>query len=880
MHLNEIWCDFFLKEDMMLEPNESVTTASLPLQLFSNDNLQSVTAASLPLQDIAPTDRNGEWHFYPTFESIVEKINAYNLRPEVRIPIISETIKQILSDLKEDPAIPSFLLAYLCKETVRRVTLRKFNKVLGCECVDLPGLSNRIGDNVAEANKVFSTIRICDPSVRSGKFLQTMLNELIAVKSQLGLLTDPDGNPLYKYKFIAGNDGLTVLDKKDFKPVRLDGSTTESCYIQESLYAEKVALAQQCLFGIGVEHLSVLTCKLRLWLEMISHLDGLDEADLFPVETNIIFGDALVSRFTLNDDLLVALRHINQSVDGYKRLAEKIKTAKAASDRQYLVELMTLVKNRLVEGIGWNSNVTNELLLLRRELSQIMTPGLFPLDEREKELQNERLKLLQAKIKNQEQQIATFRNHPAFDKAVEWRYIFPELLDNKGTFTGFDAMTGILPDDNLGGMGGDQANFYKRMNFEVYKPAGNVSDLFCELANRLLVQGGCMTYIMRSDCLNNKIGEYLTSEMNPEQLILFDDISPYLKDKCALIVQKEMNRYQTVLCRLGSSYRPQDMELDVYIRQFAKPVSRLVEAFGSEMLPNVVESNETYRSIHKKIQRNGQLLKNWDVRLFSGITTGCDQAFIMDKQNRERLVRADFKNADLLKPLLTGDFIKRYSDGIPDHWLLNIPWHFPLQYDKTITTASSRAEQRFQNQYSDVYAYLSQYRQTLSSRYLYEEGQGFEWYALQQSVMDKRWECFSEQKIVWKKDSPDCCFGIDFGGCVVPDDVCFMVGQHLKFLLGVLNSSVGRYLLADQAQKAKNKSTTDINVIESIAIPAPNQKMESDIISLVNRRISENNKSKELQAQTEEKINRLIYELYNLTENEITFLHSPFEGGH
>ena len=55
--------------------------------------------------------------------------------------------------------------------------------------------------------------------------------------------------------------------------------------------------------------------------------------------------------------------------------------------------------------------------------------------------------------------------------------------------------------------------------------------------------------------------------------------------------------------------------------------------------------------------------------------------------------------------------------------------------------------------------------------------------------------------------------------------------------------------------------------------------MESDIISLVNRRISENNKSKELQVQTEERINRLIYELYNLAEHEITFLNSPFEGG-
>ena len=525
-------------------------------------------------------DKQNDWTEIPSFESVVEMINSFELSQDIRIRVISETLGRLLADFDEKPEKPAFLLSYLCRETVKNVVLQKFNHVLGCECVDLLSLSHKIGDNIAEANKVFVSIRVCDPSVRSGVFLQTILNELIAVKSQLGLLTDKEGNPLYQYKFMTGQGGLLVLNKKDFRHIPLDGSTPESCYIQKALYDEKVALVHHCLFGVGAEQLQVLMGKLRLWLEIIVHLEGISCTEIPAIESNIICGDALVSRFTLKDDLLVALKQINQTVAGYKRLAEKIKAVTASSDRQYLKELMTLIQNRLIEGIGWHSKDTNELMGLRSELSRIMAPGLFPLSDREKHLQNERLSALQVKIKNQEQQISTYRNHPAFFRAVEWRYVLPELLDEKGNFAGFDAMVGILPDANLTVIGSDTANFYKRMNYKVYKRTGNVSDMYCELANRLLVYGGCMTYLMPShwqrDVSNHKTGEFLVAEMNPLQLLLFDEINS-LKDKCAIIVQKDVNRRRTVLCRIDSSYQPQNMEFSIYIQSKCKPVQELCD---------------------------------------------------------------------------------------------------------------------------------------------------------------------------------------------------------------------------------------------------------------------------------------------------------------
>jgi len=839
------------------------------------DNHIYLELKSLIYGDVLSQDKQNDWTDIPSFESVVEMINSFELGQDIRIRVISETLARLLADFGEKPEKPAFLLSYLCRETVKNVILQKFNHVLGCECVDLLSLSHKIGDNIAEANKVFVSIRICDPAVRSGVFLQTILNELIAVKSQLGLLTDKEGNPLYQYKFITGQGGLFVLNKKDFRHIPLDGSTTESCRIQEALYDEKVALVQHCLFGVGAEQLQVLTGKLRLWLEIIVHLEGISCIEIPAIESNIIYGDALVSRFTLKDDLLVALKQINQTVADYKRLAGKIKTVAASSDRQYLKELMTLIQNRLIEGIGWHSKDTNELMGLRSELSKIMAPGLFPLSDREKHLQNERLSALQAKIKNQEQQMSTYRNHPAFFKAVEWRYVFPELLDDKGNFAGFDAMVGLLPDTNLNVIGSDKAGFYKRMNFKVYKRTGNVSDMFCELANRLLVYGGSMTYLMSSqwqrDVSNNKTGEFLVTEMNPLLLLLFDEIDG-LKDKCAVIVQKDVNRRRTVLCRIDSSYHPHNMELSAYIQQYATPVYRLVEANESpvkESTPSIIISNKEYISIHNKIVQKGILIKNWDVSINSGITTGFDGAFVVDKTTYEELIHADYKNSEILKPILTGKYVKRYGDRFPEQWLLNIPWHFPMHYDKTINMASKRAEQRFQNQYPDVYAHLLKYKEELSSRYTNEVGMKYEWYALQCSGLNTSRDIFSGQKIIWKRESPVYGFGIDYGGCVVRDDVGFMTGQHLKFLLGVLNSSLGRYILSDLLSHESQSG------IESIPVPTPNSKMESDVISLVNRRISENNKSDEIKALTEEKIDRLIYELYEINDKEIAFIQKP-----
>ncbi|MDR3251987.1 MAG: hypothetical protein LBT35_00225 [Tannerella sp.] len=819
----------------------------------------------------------------PLFEEVSDKINSLMAEQGLPLNVLVETMELLLYELVKPQRDIQFLLSYLARETVGKSVLRAFNNKLGCKCVDIQSLSYRIGDNISEARKVFQSLRICDPAAGCGDLLHLILDEMIAVKSQLGILTDRNGNPLYQYKFVAGENGLTALEKKEFRVIDLDGDTNECRRIREALFVEKVNILRNNLFGVEAEPLAVLLCKLRLWLDVIGILGDAKLKKLPVIESNIVCGDALVSRFTMKDDLMVALKNINHTVVDYKRLVENHKTNEDALERHYIVEMLNLIRNRLIEGIGWYSRDTDELLKLRRELSNLGTPGLFPLTDKEEEALNGRLLQLKAKIIKQEKQLATFRHHPAFAHAVEWRYIFPELLDDKGEFTGFDAIASILPDATLSALGSDKSSLYKRMNYKVYKRSANISELYCELANRLTVYGGYAVFLMSAtwhiDPANSALGEYLAGEMNPLQLIMIDKSSPLfglMKDKSAMVIQKDINRHQTMVCRIDSLFDHKAIDIEAYVQQYSMPVISLVEKGASKSgaaEPFMTPSSVEYMSINGKINRLGLKIKHWDVRVFSGVMSGCDEAFVLNRAVRDELIHADIKNSDIIRPLLMGDFIRSYGDDTPERWLLYIPWHFPLQYDKTINAASSRAEQRFQIQYPEIYNHLQKYKEPLSSRNAIEVGLGFEWYALQRSSgLNNNWNDFAEQKIVWKRDSTDYSFGIDYGGCVVLEDTCYMTGQHLKFLLGVLNSTMGRFMMKDIYRMFSDESKAGVSLIESLPVPVPGGKMETDIITLVNRRITENGKSDDDKRFTESKINRLVYDLYELTDDERAFI--------
>ncbi|HSV89191.1 MAG TPA: DUF559 domain-containing protein, partial [Bacteroidales bacterium] len=164
---------------------------------------------------------------------------------------------------------PGFITMYMCRETIRKDVVQKFNETKKWHCTTLEELYDKIEDR-KEANRIVNSIKICDPAVGSGHFLVSALNEMIAVKNDLKILQDRDGKRLKEYQVEVVNDELIVTDEEG-ELFEYNPSNKESQRIQETLFHEKQTIIENCLFGVDINSNSVKICRLRLWIELLKN---------------------------------------------------------------------------------------------------------------------------------------------------------------------------------------------------------------------------------------------------------------------------------------------------------------------------------------------------------------------------------------------------------------------------------------------------------------------------------------------------------------------------------------------------------------------------------------------------------------------------------
>src|SRR6185312_14975886 len=215
---------------------------------------------------------------------------------------------------------PGFITMYMCRETIRRAVVQKFNEAKEWDLKEYSELYNKIQDK-REANVIVNSLKICDPAVGSGHFLVSALNELIAIKSDLQILADGEGRTLRDYTVEVVNDELIVTDDSgdifEYRP-----NNKESQRVQETLFHEKQTLIENCLFGVDINPNSVKICRLRLWIELLKNAyykaDTKELETLPNIDINIKTGNSLISRFALDADLSQALRNTKWNINDYK----------------------------------------------------------------------------------------------------------------------------------------------------------------------------------------------------------------------------------------------------------------------------------------------------------------------------------------------------------------------------------------------------------------------------------------------------------------------------------------------------------------------------------------------------------------------------------
>lgn len=397
---------------------------------------------------------------------------------------------------------PGFITEYMARETLRKAVTDKFADHWDEEDLSFTDIYNRIGRKQAEiekANQIVNNITICDPAVGSGHFLVSCLNELLTIKSDLGILCDQDGKLFHHVNIEIENDELIVTwgDEELFE---YDVSHTwqgtrlakrkiasDRQRIQKVLFHEKRHIIENCLFGVDINPNSVKICRLRLWIELLKNTYYTERNDYYELEVlpnidiNIKTGNSLVSRFELDSDLSSVFKDSEHSLEDYKEAVRNYKHTGDREEKQRLQKLIDDIKEEYSTTLLNNRPINKKLSKQRGRLELMQNSDLFG----DKKFTKKEIKKQEQKVKKLEEQKAEEESGAFYNQAFEWRFEFPEVLDEEGRFTGFDVIIGNPPYlRSRGKFSKDEKRYYtKNYEFSVYQI--DLYKLFIELALKL-----------------------------------------------------------------------------------------------------------------------------------------------------------------------------------------------------------------------------------------------------------------------------------------------------------------------------------------------------------------------------------------------------------
>ena len=375
---------------------------------------------------------------------------------------------------------PSFITMYMCRETIRRAIVQKFNEVKGWDCENLDQLHDKISDK-KEANAIINSLKICDPAVGSGHFLVSALNEIIAIKSELRVLLDRQGRSLKDYRVEVRHDKLIVYDDEgktfDYRP-----KNAEKQRVQEALFHEKQTIIESCLFGVDINPNSVTICLLRLWIELLKNAyykaDGNLET-LPNIDINIKCGNSLISRFPL--DLKMISGKSKTMIENYRQAIRGYHNAKDKGQKRAIERLIREIKDSFSTTLTGQDPNKTKLRNLEGELYQLENQVLlFEESVKEKKARAKKVTKLNNEIDKLSAEIAEIESGRLYENALEWRFEFPEVLNDNGDFVGFDVVIGNPPYisiQDLKKSNSSICDYYSRSyqtagkgNFDIYLP--------------------------------------------------------------------------------------------------------------------------------------------------------------------------------------------------------------------------------------------------------------------------------------------------------------------------------------------------------------------------------------------------------------------------
>ncbi len=754
---------------------------------------------------------------------------------------------------------PGFITMYMSRETIRRAVVQKFNEAKGWNCKSFEELKEDLQEEIKtgnrkevrkQANQLINSLKIIDPAVGSGHFLVSVLNELIAIKSELRILIDSNHEPLNNYTVEVVNDELIVTDEDDVL-FQYNPKNKESQRVQETLFHEKQTIIENCLFGVDINSNSVKICRLRLWIELLknAYYKNSTELETLPnIDINIKCGNSLVSRFAIDADLKQALKKSKWTIDSYRMAVATYRNAENKEQKREMERLIADIKSDFRSEISKNDQKLKRKAQLAGELYNLsMQQGLFEESPKQQKERREKIEKLEEAITKLEAEIEEIKANKIFENAFEWRFEFPEVLNEEGDFVGFDVVIGNPPY-----ISHDKIEFrqFLKSNFRCFEAFADLYCYFFEIGISILNNKGNLNFITSNSFLKAEYGKPLRDYFNNNgqfvQLINIEDAQIF-EDAIVntVIANFTKNKFDIRSQIVNQKYDINENFLDFIER------NSFYYHFDDFKVNNWNLAKVEQINLGRKISKKGKTLEEIGAKIRLGIATGSNEAFVIDEFTANKLIELDSKNIELIKPLLRGRDINRY--------------HF--KQEKYILLTKNGIDVK--KEYPAIYDYLDSFGDDFKKR----GAKGNHWTNLRACSF---FDDFKEPKIIWIELTDTNKFAISDNEIYLLNSAYFLIPPkdlNIKFLNGLLNSKVIKYYLRLIANTSGVGTTRWINIYVKDFPVARDVMIESKINEVVNKVIflKKQNPSTDT-TELESQIDQLVYQLYNLTEEEIAIV--------
>ena len=574
----------------------------------------------------------------------------------------------------------------------------------------------------------------------------------------------------------------------------------------KAVYELKLEIIQRNLYGVDVDEFAVNIAMLRMWLSLAIDFEGESPPPLPNLDFKVLCGDSL-----LGPDPSPGIEvqgALGRNADQIRRLSE----LKAAFMRA--------------------------------------SPG--PNKDR-----------FRKDIRDIEQQVRVDLGQIGVTEGVvDWRVEFAEVF---APGRGFDIAIANPPYIRLQRDGGKFGNLYQDSGYATFVRTGDIYQLFYERGCQLLTPSrGLLAYITSNSWLRAEYGKplrrYFAEKHTPLLLLELG------KD----VFESAIVDSGVLMLRSGGNAQPfPAVDMDrVKSAEVPPPAELWGQALPDGDIPWSILSDDGH-NVLLKMQARGIALRDWNINIAYGIKTGYNKAFIIDDKTKEALVAKDAKSAEIIKPILRGRDIRRFQAQWTGQWLIvakfgsfrTLPEEFPVIYEHLL-------------QYEDKLKARGQCRYTRSGTDSQRAGYlgQHHWLALDNNPRDAYLEEFAKEKLLWIELVEEGRFAYDNSGVYGEATTFMMTGGSLKYLCAVLNATLIRWFLQQTAPTSGMGTSRWKKVyVGNIPIPHIAEEQQRSFVQLVDEILEA--KAADLNADTSElerNIDRLVYDLYGLTEEEDT----------